>query len=49
MSGQLKKLFDADVKIVNIAQGSFYLVGGYVGYIVVRYTGTFTWRFLQPA
>jgi branched-chain amino acid transport system permease protein len=29
------------MKIVNIAQGSFYLVGGYVGYIVVRYTGNF--------
>ena len=29
------------MKIVNIAQGSFYLVGGYVGYVVVRYTGNF--------
>jgi branched-chain amino acid transport system permease protein len=29
------------MKIVNIAQGSFYLVGGYVGYIIVRYTGNF--------
>lgn len=29
------------MKIVNIAQGSFYLVGGYIGYIIVRYTGNF--------
>jgi branched-chain amino acid transport system permease protein len=29
------------MKIVNIAQGSFYLVGGYIGYVVVRYTGNF--------
>jgi len=29
------------MKIVNIAQGSFYLVGGYIGYIIVRYVGNF--------
>lgn len=29
------------MKIVNIAQGSFYLVGGYIGYIIVRHVGNF--------
>ena len=29
------------MKIVNIAHGSFYLVGGYIGYVIVRYTGNF--------
>jgi branched-chain amino acid transport system permease protein len=29
------------MKVVNIAHGSFYLVGGYIGYVIVRYTGNF--------
>lgn len=29
------------MRIVNIAHGIFYLVGAYVGYVVVRYTGNF--------
>lgn len=29
------------MKIVNIAQGSFYLIGGYVGYFVMRQVGNF--------
>ena len=29
------------MKIANIAHGSFYLVGGYIGYTVVSLTGNF--------
>ena len=29
------------MRIVNIAHGTFYLVGAYVGYVVVRATGNF--------
>lgn len=29
------------MKIVNIAHGAFYLIGGYVGYVIVRHTGNF--------
>jgi len=29
------------MKIVNIAHGGFYLLGGYTGYIVAQYTGNF--------
>jgi branched-chain amino acid transport system permease protein len=34
------------MKIVNIAHGSFYLVGGYIGYTVVSLTGNFYLAFL---
>jgi branched-chain amino acid transport system permease protein len=34
------------MKIVNIAHGSFYLLGGYVGYTVVLLTGNFYLAFL---
>ena len=34
------------MKIVNIAQGSFFLVGGYIGYTVVSLTGNFYLGFL---
>ena len=34
------------MKIVNIAHGSFYLVGGYIGYTVVALTGNFYLAFL---
>jgi len=34
------------MKIVNIAHGSFYLMGGYVGYTVVLLTGNFYLAFL---
>jgi branched-chain amino acid transport system permease protein len=29
------------MRIVNIAHGTFYLVGGYIGYAIVRHTGNF--------
>jgi len=29
------------MKIINIAHGAFYLVGGYIGYVIVRQTGNF--------
>ena len=29
------------MKVVNITHGTFYLVGGYIGYVIVRYTGNF--------
>ena len=29
------------MRIVNIAQGSFYLLGGYIGYVLVRHVGNF--------
>ena len=34
------------MRIVNIAHGSFYLVGGYIGYTVVSLTGNFYLAFL---
>jgi branched-chain amino acid transport system permease protein len=34
------------MKIVNIAHGSFYLLGGYIGYTVVLWTGNFYLAFL---
>jgi branched-chain amino acid transport system permease protein len=34
------------MKITNIAHGSFYLVGGYIGYTVVTFTGNFYLAFL---
>ena len=34
------------MKIVNIAHGSFYLLGGYIGYTVVSLTGNFYLAFL---
>jgi len=29
------------MKIINVAHGTFYLVGGYIGYVLVRQTGNF--------
>ena len=29
------------MKIINVAHGAFYLVGGYIGYVLVRQTGNF--------
>ena len=29
------------MKIINVAHGAFYLVGGYIGYVIVRQTGNF--------
>ena len=29
---------------VNLAHGSLYLLGGYVGYFAAQYTGWFCWR-----
>ena len=29
------------MKVINIAQGGFFLVGGYIGYSVIRLTGNF--------
>lgn len=34
------------MKIVNIAHGTFYLLGGYIGYTVVSFTGNFYLAFL---
>ena len=45
LSGGLTLIFGV-MKIVNIAQGSFFLVGGYVGYTVVSLTGNFYLGFL---
>lgn len=46
MAGGLTLIFGV-MKIVNIAQGSFFLVGGYVGYTVVSVTGSFYLGFLS--
>jgi branched-chain amino acid transport system permease protein len=40
MAGGLTLIFGV-MKIVNIAQGSFFLLGGYVGYTVASLTGNF--------
>ena len=40
LGGGLSLIFGV-MKIVNIAHGSFYLVGGYIGYVVVTLTGNF--------
>jgi len=40
LGGGMTLIFGA-MKIVNIAHGIFYMLGGYVGYVVVRYTGNF--------
>jgi branched-chain amino acid transport system permease protein len=45
MAGGLTLIFGV-MKIVNIAQGSFFLVGGYVGYTIVSLTGNFYLGFL---
>jgi len=29
------------MKIINVAHGAFYLAGGYIGYVAVRWTGNF--------
>jgi branched-chain amino acid transport system permease protein len=46
MAGGLSLIFGV-MKIVNIAQGSFFLVGGYIGYTVVNGTGNFYLGFLS--
>ena len=38
LGGGLSLIFGV-MRIINIAHGSFYLIGGYVGYVVVRHTG----------
>lgn len=45
IAGGLTLIFGV-MKIVNIAQGSFFLLGGYVGYTVVALTGNFYIGFL---
>jgi len=40
LGGGMTLIFGA-MKIVNIAHGTLFLVGGYVGYVVWRYTGNF--------
>lgn len=40
LGGGMTLIFGA-MKIVNIAHGAFYLLGGYTGYVVARYTGNF--------
>lgn len=46
MAGGLTLIFGV-MKIVNIAQGSFFLLGGYVGYTVVSLTGNYYLGFLS--
>ncbi len=46
LAGGLTLIFGV-MKIVNIAQGSFFLLGGYVGYSVVSLTGNFYLGFLS--
>jgi len=29
------------MKVVNMAHGSFYLLGGYIGFSIVKYTGNY--------
>jgi len=48
LGGGLTLIFGI-MRIVNIAQGSFYLVGGYVGYVIVHYTGNFYLAILGAA
>ena len=40
LGGGMTLIFGA-MKIVNIAHGAFYMLGGYIGYVVGRYTGNF--------
>ena len=40
LGGGMTLIFGA-MKIVNIAHGAFYMLGGYTGYVVGRYTGSF--------
>jgi len=45
LGGGLTLIFGV-MRIVNVAHGSFYLVGGYIGYTVVSLTGNFYLAFL---
>ena len=40
LGGGLSLIFGV-MRIINIAHGAFYLIGGYIGYVVIRYTGNF--------
>ena len=40
IGGGLSLIFGV-MKIVNVAQGSYFLVGGYIGYVIVSQTGNF--------
>lgn len=45
LGGGLTLIFGV-MRVVNVAQGSFYMVGGYVGYAVIDLTGNFYLAFL---
>ena len=40
LAGGLTLIFGA-MNIINVAHGSFYLIGGYIGFEVIRLTGNF--------
>ena len=45
LGGGLSLIFGV-MRVINVAQGSFYMVGGYVGYAVIGLTGNFYLAFL---